>query len=256
MTPTELRRLAATLDAGVTHRVDREGGDDFVSEILEIARETGAPRTRILRVVADALDANIELEREATIAATSARHSALVLTALPAFTVIVTEFFGMHALGFLLGAPIGWLCLAIGVGASYGGWKWMDRLRRRIPMPSPATGVLGDVVAEILSVTGMRADVENALWASGERWGVASEWTGIVDIRAAARETGIPVSGLIRSDAHERRRAARFTVREALERLPGQMLIPLGVCLFPAFVVLTVVPAVAGMAQGFFRSSS
>ena len=256
MTPTELRRLAATLDAGVTHHDDPAGDDDFVAEILEIARETGAPRTRILRVVADALDANIELEREAAIAATSARHSAFVLTALPAFTLIVTELFGMHALGFLLGGPIGWLCLAVGIGASFGGWMWMDRLRRRIAAPSPATGILGDVVAEILSVTGIRADVENSLRASGERWGVGSEWTSIVDIRATARETGIPVSGLIRAESHERRRLTRFTVREAIERLPGQMLIPLGVCLFPAFVVLTVVPAVAGMAQGFFRSSS
>ena len=255
MTPTDLRRLAATLDAGVTQH-DERGDDDFVSEILEIARETGAPRTRILRVVADALDANIELEREATIAATSARHSALVLTALPAFTLVVTEFFGIHALGFLLGAPIGWLCLAIGVGASYGGWRWMDRLRRRIPTPTPATGILGDVVAEILSVTGIRADVENDLRASGERWGVGSEWTSIVDIRAIARETGMPVSGLIRADSQEQRRSTRFAIREAIERLPGKMLIPLGVCLFPAFVVLTVVPAVAGMAQGFFRSSS
>jgi tight adherence protein B len=256
MTPVELRRLAATLDAGVTHRGELGCDDDFVSEILEIARETGAPRPRILRVVADALDSNIELEREATIASTSARHSAAVLTALPAFTLIVTEIFGMHALGFLLGAPIGWLCLAIGVGASFGGWIWMDRLRRRIPTPSPATGVLGDVVAEILSVTGIRPDVDYALGASGERWGVTSEWTSIVDIRANARETGIPVAGLIRADSHERRRAVRFTVREAIEKLPGQLLIPLGVCLFPAFVVLTVVPAVAGMAQGFFRSSS
>jgi tight adherence protein B len=256
MTPSDLRQLAATLDAGVTCRDDHQGDDTFVSELLEIARETGAPRTRILRVVADALDANIELEREAMIAAASARHSALVLTALPVFTLIVTELFGMHALGFLLGAPIGWLCLAIGVGASYGGWKWMDRLRRRIPTPSPATGILGDVVAEILSVTGIRNDIENALCASGERWGVGSEWTSIVDIRASARETGIPVSGLIRADSHERRRSSRFSVREAIERLPGQMLIPLGVCLFPAFVVLTVVPAVAAMAQGFFRTSS
>ncbi len=256
MTPTELRRLAATLDAGVTHHAVFTGDDDFVTELLDIARETGAPRTRVLRVVADALDSNIELMREATIASTSARHSALVLTALPAFTLIATELFGIHALGFLLGAPIGWLCLVIGAGASFGGWKWMDHLRRRIPTPSPATGVMGDVVAEILSVTGIRKDVEKALRASGERWGLDSEWTSIADIRAAARETGIPVSGLIRADSQERRRSTRFTVREATERLPGQMLIPLGVCLFPAFVVLTVVPAVAGMAQGFFRSSS
>ena len=255
MTPTELRRLAATLDAGVA-RLDDRGGDDVVSDILEIARETGAPRTRVLRLVADALDSNLELEREAIIAAASARHSAVVLTALPVFTLIVTEFFGMRALAFLLGGPVGWLCLAVGVGASVGGWTWMARLRRRIPVPSPATGVLGDVVAEILSVAGLRTDTENALRACGERWGFLDEWTAITDIRSASRETGIPVAGLIRADADERRRSARFTVREAIERLPGQMLIPLGVCLFPAFVTLTVVPAIAGMAQGFFRSSS
>jgi len=256
MTPTELRRLAATLDAGITRHDDRGVDDDFVAEILEIARETGAPRTHVLRVIADALDVNIELERDATIAATSARHSALVLTALPTFTLIVTEIFGLHALAFLLGGPIGWLCLVVGAGACFGGWAWMKRLRRRIPTPSPATGILGDVAAEILSVTGMRADVANALWACGERWGMGEEWTSIVDIRATSLETGIPVAGLIRADAHERRRTARFTVREAIERLPGQMLIPLGVCLFPAFVMLTVVPAIAGMAQGFFRVSS
>jgi tight adherence protein B len=255
MTPTELRRLAATLDAGVA-RLDDRGGDDVVSDILEIARETGAPRTRVLRLVADALDSNLELDREATIAATSARHSAVVLTALPAFTLIVTEIFGMRALAFLLGGPVGWLCLVAGVGASFGGWAWMARLRRRIPVPSPVTGILGDVVAEILSVAGLRTETENALRSCGERWGVDNEWRAITDIRAASRETGIPVAGLIRADADERRRTARFEVREAIERLPGQMLIPLGVCLFPAFVTLTVIPAIAGMAQGFFKSSS
>ena len=256
MTPTELRRLAATLDAGVGRQGNPGGDDDFVADILEIARDTGAPRTRVLRLVADALDANLELEREATIAATSARYSAVVLTALPAFTLVVTEFFGMRALAFLLGGPVGWLCFTVGVGASVAGWAWMDRLRRRIPSPSPATGILGDVVAEILSVTGLRTDTENALRECGERWGFVNDWTAITDIRATSRETGIPVAGLIRADADERRRTARFAVRETIERLPGQMLIPLGVCLFPAFVTLTVVPAIAGMAQGFFRSSS
>lgn len=256
MTPTELRRLAATVDAGLTPRDDCEVSGGFIAEVLDIARETGAPRARVLRVIADALDANIDLEREATIAATSARHSASVLTLLPAFTLVVTEFFGLHALAFLLRGPLGWLCLGLGIGASYAGWVWMNRLRRRIPVPSPATGILGDVVAEILTVTGIRPEVLERLRGCGEVWGVRSEWASIVGIRATARETGIPVAGLIRADAHERRRVARFAVREAIERLPGQMLIPLGVCLFPAFITLTVIPAVAGMTQGFIRSSS
>jgi len=68
MTPTELRRLAATLDAGIRQRMMNPVGDGFCSGDPRDSRvvKTGAPRTRILRVIADALDANIESEREAT----------------------------------------------------------------------------------------------------------------------------------------------------------------------------------------------
>jgi len=101
----------------------------------------------------------------------------------------------------------------------------MDRLRRRIPYTEASDGSLGHAVAEILSVTGIRADVENALWACGERLGPeVQKWTSIVDIRVTARDGHVPVSGLIRADSHDRRQSARFAVREAIERLPDRCL--------------------------------
>lgn len=256
MTPTEIRRLAAALDAGLSPPQEEPGDDELVRDVLKLARETGAPRARILRVVADAIDTNLALEREATLAVTSARQSGLVLSALPAITVVAAELFGVHALGFLVGGFAGWVCLALGVGASIAGWRWMHALQRRIETPPIATGILGDVLAEILSVTGLRADAHESIRECTRRWGVTAELTRIDGIREAARETGVPVAGLLRADADEVRHTARFAVRESIERLPARMLVPLGVCLFPAFVTLTVIPAVAGMAQGFFRTTS
>ncbi len=254
MTPADLRRLAASLEAGIATSPD--GAPGFVADVWGIAIETGAPRARVLRVVASALDENLALEREATLAATSARHSAMVLSALPALTLVAAELFGVHALGFLWGGPAGWMCAVVGIGATAVGWRWMSRLRRRIVTPPVTTGILADTVAEVLAVTGLQTDARRMAQDCAVRWGSEGEWSDIESIRGAARETGAPVAGLLRANAEERRRAARFAVREAIERLPGSMLVPLGVCLFPAFVTLTVIPAVAGMAQGFFRATS
>lgn len=256
MTPAAIRQLAARFDAGLPRDALEPEESELVSDVLALARETGAPRARVLRVVADAIDTNLALEREAALAVTSARQSGLVLSALPALTVVAAELFGVHTLGFLVGGFAGWVCLALGVGASIAGWRWMHALQRRIETPPIATGILGDVLAEILSVTGLRREALESIRECTRRWGVTSELTRIDGIREAARETGVPVAGLLRADADEVRHTARFAVRDSIERLPSRMLVPLGVCLFPAFVTLTVIPAVAGMAQWFFRTTS
>jgi tight adherence protein B len=248
--------MAAGLDAGVgaTEFPHHPGG--IVAEVLSVARETGAPRARMLRVVADSLESNGAVQREAELASVSARQSARVLSTLPALTLVAAELFGVRALGFLLGGPAGWVCLGLGAGCCVLGWRWLDRLRRRITTPEVSTGVLTDVVAEVLSVTGIRSEVEATLVQMAADWNVRDEWEECQDVRSHSRDSGIPVVGLLRAAAEERRRVARFSVRENIEKLPGQMLVPVGVCLFPAFVVLTVIPSIAGMAQGFFRSTS
>ncbi len=255
MTPFELRSLAATFDAGIAQRAGSPVPDPLVSDILGLAHLTGAPRPRLLRVVADALDTNISLERDATLAAASARQSALTLSLLPVGTVVAAQLFGVNTLGFLCGGPAGWLCLASGIIATFAGWKWMEILRNRIVCPPVHSGLIGDLAAEVLSVSGLRPEANATLAHLAREWGTHSEWVAVCEIRSVARESGAPVAGLLRAAAEECRRAARFAVRDSVERLPGRMLAPLGVCLFPAFITLTVIPAVAGMAQGFFRTS-
>jgi len=252
VTANEFRRMAAALDAGISlGSVVPESG--LLRDILELARETGAPRSRLIRIVADTLDDNDALRRETDIAATSVRHSAVVLVALPIVTAVGSALFGIDSLAFLVTEPAGWVCLFLGTGATVAGWHWMSVLRRRVVTPAVETGVLSDCVAEILSVTGMTSDSEDLVADLTTRWGVTNEWNGIHAIRESSRETGVPVAGLLRHHSQDLRRAARFRVRAQIEELPGQLLIPLGVCLFPAFITLTVIPAIAGMAADFFE---
>ena len=254
MNARELRQLAVGLQSGISPPMDAPQSA-MVVDIVEVARETGAPQSRLLLLVADALDENEGLRRETTIAATAARHSAVVLSALPIATALASALFGVDAIGFLLTKPAGWVCLALGLGATLAGWRWMATLRGRVATPALETGILLDCVAEVLSVTGLTPDATELVARCARRWGVVHEWDDVCTIREIGRNTGTPVANLLRHRAAEVRRAARFDVRGHIEELPGKLLVPLGLCLFPAFITLTVIPAVASMTQGFFRSS-
>ncbi len=254
MNARELRQLAIGLQSGISLSTETPQ-HAMVVDIVNLARETGAPRSRLLLLVADALDENEGLRREATIAATAARHSAVVLSALPIATALASALFGVDAIGFLLTTPPGWVCLVMGVGATLAGWRWMAALRGRVATPALETGILVDCVAEVLSVTGLTPNAAELVASCARRWGVIHEWDDVCTIREIGRNTGIPVANLLRHRAAELRRATRFDVRGQIEELPGKLLIPLGVCLFPAFITLTVIPAVASMAEGFFRPS-
>jgi tight adherence protein B len=252
VTANEFRRMAAALDAGISlGSVVPESG--LLRDILELARETGAPRSRLIRIVADTLDDNDALRRETDIAATSVRHSAVVLVALPIVTAVGSALFGVDSLLFLVTEPAGWVCLVLGTGATVAGWHWMSVLRRRVVTPAVETGILSDCVAEVLSVSGMTSDSQELVAGLAVRWDAAEEWKAIHTIRESSRDSGVPVAGLLRHHSQDLRRAARFRVRAQIEELPGRLLIPLGVCLFPAFITLTVIPAIAGMAADFFE---
>lgn len=57
-----------------------------------------------------------------------------------------------------------------------------------------------------------------------------------------ARAAGVPAAALLRSEAQESRRRTRTDAQLRAARLGTRLLLPLGVCILPAFVALGVVP--------------
>lgn len=66
---------------------------------------------------------------------------------------------------------------------------------------------------------------------------------------AFAHATGAPTVELLELTAVQARRRRRAAVEEKAARLSVQMVLPLGLCFLPGFILLGVIPVVLGLVQ-------
>ena len=149
-----------------------------------------------------------------------------------------------------MGGPIGWTCLAGGLLLMFAARRWTASLVRRA---QPQPGVPG-LEAELLAVAlGGGVSVDRAIALVGAAMGVAA---GVVKvprlegILALSQSAGVPAAELLRADAARSRREARTAGRISAARLSSGLLLPLGACTLPAFILLGVAPmAIAVMSM-------
>jgi Flp pilus assembly protein TadB len=74
---------------------------------------------------------------------------------------------------------------------------------------------------------------------------------GLLSSLATAQRSGAPLHDALGRSADRQRQALRREAEARVRRLPVTMLLPLVCCVLPAFVLLTIVPVLAGGAGGF-----
>ena len=67
---------------------------------------------------------------------------------------------------------------------------------------------------------------------------------GILDLAVSA---GAPAAELLTASARQQRRAARAEARQSAVTLGVQLMVPLGVCVLPSFLLLAVAPLVLSL---------
>lgn len=158
-------------------------------------------------------------------------------------------------------------------GSRVSGRRGGDARAGRVPDVGPVpAAVLLDLVAEVLAggapVSRAVAAVGEALRAVGDPQGgellalaarlasgaappangaAAGRLAGALDLALA---TGSSPVGLLRAAAQEERRDGAARAVQAARRLGVLVLLPTGLCLLPAFLLLTVVPMAIGLALG------
>jgi pilus assembly protein TadC len=109
-------------------------------------------------------------------------------------------------------------------------------------------GAVADVLGGVARQTALGAPVEVA-WAAAladPQWAVAA--------RAVVRAhySGAPLTDVLSRTADERRRALRAAAEAAASRAGVRAVLPLGVCFLPAFVLVGIVPVIAGFARSLW----
>lgn len=135
----ELAALARDVDAGrpLADAVARwqAAAEDphttLAAAALTVAAQVGGPGARAVDGAAASLRERLGSEADTAALAAQGRASAAVLTVAPiAFAFLLTSL-DPAAGRFLLGTPIGWLCIGAGIGLDAAGAWWMAQLVRR-----------------------------------------------------------------------------------------------------------------------------
>jgi tight adherence protein B len=211
-----------------------------------VAEETGAPLARSLRSAADSSRSVDQARRDAEVALSGPLATSRVVLVLPALGLLLGLALGLDTPAVLFTRPVGWVCLGGAAALVLIARRWNGRLVRSAAPSTSVPGLDLDLVATALGGGGSWANARRRvadsleLYCHDEHDPTPPEAVAIL-VRLS-EEAGIPAASLLRSAADERRRDARAAAGKAAERLGVMLMLPLGVCILPAFLLVGVVP--------------
>ncbi|PZE68160.1 type II secretion system F family protein [Curtobacterium sp. MCBD17_021] len=219
-----------------------------VQGVLAVAARTGAPVAPALRALAASLRDTAQAERSVRVALAGPRASARVVLALPVLGVLLGSVWGVDAIGVLIGGPVGRGCLTAATLLVAVGHRWTGRLVAAATGAPTVPGLLLDVWAIAVSGGGAWKDAAATVDAvfAGRTW-PADDRARLAETLALAERAGVPAAELLRACALDRRADAAAEGIARAERLGVRLVLPLGVCVLPAFVLVGVVPVVLGI---------
>lgn len=239
--------------------VERERAGDrwrVLAASWSVAEEAGAPLGRCLADIAASLTALGTVERDVAAALAGPRATTRLVTALPVVSLLLGWLLGLDSIRVLFGTPAGGACLATGIALLAAAQWWSARLLRKARSGDLAPGLALDLLAVALtggvSIDHARAAVARALQrylpeaspTTDHRIGDERAADGI--LRLAARAGAAPAE-LLRSEAARLRRDAVSRATERAASLGVWLMLPLGLCVLPSFLLLAVAPVLIGI---------
>ncbi|MGK2936969.1 MAG: type II secretion system F family protein [Solirubrobacteraceae bacterium] len=232
--------------------LDREAWRGLATAWI-VATEAGAPLAPALRSYAVSLRSLAQAQRDAAVALAGPVATARLVMALPAVGLLFGLAMGFDTLGVLVGTPAGWACLALGATLVLLGARWNRRLVRSA-RPDAATPGLE---CELMAIAVSGGSAHPRAWASVEgaldRAGLAARRDRIDGVLELSRRAGVPAAELLRAEGEEARSEASATAQARAARLAVRLMLPLGLCVLPAFMVLGVLPLMIAVVTSTVR---
>jgi tight adherence protein B len=209
-----------------------------------VAGEVGAPLAPTLTRLADVLRGLAQAGREVELALAGPNATARIVLVLPPLGLLVGTALGVNPVAVLVTTPVGVACLGVGVALLVAARRWGRRMVQAARDHDPTPGLGFELLA--IGLTGGSSpervlELVEAALARSRLPALDPAALGVLDFASSA---GIPASGLLRAEADELRRVAHAEARRHAELLGTRLLLPLGLCVLPAFVLLGVVPVV------------
>lgn len=270
-----LQRLAVLLEVGITParawRLLADSGDDAaiavstaapgvgigdtlaartdtwrdVAVAWRVAETVGAPLAPSLRRFAEALRDAQETRDDVAVALADPAATARLVAWLPVVAIGLGAALGFDVVTTLT-HPAGIACTTAGVALMLAARRWSSRLVSRAQPSDALAGLQGEAVAIALS---SGVSIERALAVVADAGGGPPEPETHEALELSQR-AGAPAVDLLRAAAADARRRSRTEGRLRAARLGARLLLPMGLCTLPAFLLLGVGPMLLSVLAG------
>ncbi|MBD3942872.1 type II secretion system F family protein [Microbacterium sp. NEAU-LLC] len=259
--PAAARVVAATAHETPLPAAIAAIGTDAWREVAvayQVASTVGAPLAACLRGLATALTDAQEAADDVRVALAEPAGTARLMGWLPLLAVALGAALGFDTFGTLFGSPPGIACLAAGGALIVVAQRWTARLVRSADDGAGVPGFHAELVAIALSggvsierALAVVADADAlrrpaaptlALAPTAGPTVTAGSPDDVASVLSLSRSAGVPAVELLRASADHARHRARVDGRLRAAKLSSRLLVPLGVCTLPAFLLLGVAP--------------
>ncbi|WP_213814486.1 type II secretion system F family protein [Glaciihabitans sp. dw_435] len=209
-----------------------------------VASEAGAPLAPTLRDFARSLRSLAEAQRDIAVALSAPVSTARMVMVLPVIGVLFGMVLGFNTVATLFATPVGLVCLVVGGGLLAAAAGWNRRLVRSAQPRDLTPGLTLDLVAIAVSGGSPVDRARELVRRCTAQYGLVEDPSAarIDEVLDLSQRAGVPAAELLRSEADDARRAARAEVQQRAAQLAVRLMLPLGLCILPAFMVLGVLP--------------
>ncbi|HEY5223661.1 MAG TPA: type II secretion system F family protein [Microbacteriaceae bacterium] len=208
-----------------------------------VATESGAPLAQCLRQLASAFEALGQTQRDLQVALAGPAATARLVMALPVVGVLFGLGLGFNTLQTLFWTAPGLACLTVGVLLMVVGALWNRRMIRRATPTDVSPGLTIDLTAMAMAGGGSIDRARRLVAEAATRYDIHDAHDRVIEsVVDLSNRAGVPAAELLRSEADRARREARTAGQQAAATLAVRLMLPLGVCVLPAFMLLGVAP--------------
>ena len=215
-----------------------------------VATAVGAALAEALRSFALGLRDAAEAQDDVAVALAEPTATARLMLWLPAVGLLMGVALGFDTFGILFTDPRGTACLVAGLALVVVARVWTAKLIRKARPDPGLPGIDAELFAIALSggvsIDAAAAHVGRARAAvDPERDDIGADIPAAVrDVLELSRAAGVPAVELLRAESASARHRARVDGRLRASQLGTRLLLPLGICTLPSFLLLAVAPLV------------
>ena len=210
----------------------------------QVATQAGAPLAGCLRELAASLRDLAQVQRDLEVALAAPRATARLVMVLPVIGILFGSLMGFDSVHTLFATVPGLVCLAGGGVLMLAAAAWSRALVRRAAPTELTPGLRLELMAIAMSGGGSIDRSRALVHAAAERYaiGPGAGDDPIARVLDLSTRAGVPAAELLRSEAEQVRRDARSAGQRRAGTLSVTLMLPLGLCVLPAFMLVGVVP--------------